>query len=383
MMASKRYTIAFLIDGLSMGGAERLMVPILKHLSRDDFEPRVCVFQTKEGNPMAESIQALDVPVDSLEINRLRDVSALPRLTRYLKENNVKLVHTQLEFANILGNIAAKFMRLPSVCTVHVLPPEEVKLKTKFHQRAEWTSLRMFCDRIVSVSEEARTYHLDIAGFSPEKITTIYNGIDLMEFRKSGRADRNAIRRELGIPGNANLMTTVAVLRQPKGIEFMIRALPAVLAADPLAYYLVVGSGPHHDVLIEEVAKVGVKDRVIFAGLRKDVPDLLAASDLFVLPTLTEALPTVLAEAMAVGLPIVASAVGGVPEMVTNGVNGRLVSPGVPAELSDACIDLLSSPEKRKSMGGRGLEIVDEKFSIARQVGQMRELYLDLLSRHE
>ena len=383
MMASKRYTIAFLIDGLSMGGAERLMVPILKNLSTHDFEPRVCLFQTKEGNPMAESIQALDVPVDSLEINRLRDVSALPRLTRYLKENNVKLVHTQLEFANILGNIAAKFMRLPSVCTVHVLPPEEVKLKTKFHQRAEWTSLRMFCDRIVSVSEEARTYHLDIAGFSPEKITTIYNGIDLMEFRKSGRADRNAIRRELGIPGNANLMTTVAVLRQPKGIEFMIRALPAVLAADPLAYYLVVGSGPHHDVLIEEVAKVGVKDRVIFAGLRKDVPDLLAASDLFVLPTLTEALPTVLAEAMAVGLPIVASAVGGVPEMVTNGVNGRLVSPGVPAELSDACIDLLSSPEKRKSMGGRGLEIVDEKFSIARQVGQMRELYLDLLSRHE
>lgn len=383
MMAAKRYTIAFLIDGLSMGGAERLMVPILKHLSRDDFEPRVCVFQTKEGNPMAESIQALGVPVDSLEINRLRDISALPRLTRYLKENNVKLVHTQLEFANILGNIAAKFMRLPSVCTVHVLPPEEVKLKTKFHQRAEWTSLRMFCDRIISVSEEARTYHLDIAGFWPEKITTIYNGIDLMEFRKSGRADRNAIRQELGIPENANLMTTVAVLRQPKGIEFMIRALPAVLAADPLAYYLVVGSGPHHDVLIEEVAKVGVKDRVIFAGLRKDVPDLLAASDLFVLPTLTEALPTVLAEAMAVGLPIVASAVGGVPEMVTDGANGRLVSPGVPVELSDACIDLLSSPEKRKSMGSRGLEIVDEKFSIDRQVGQMRELYLDLLSRHE
>ncbi|MBI5842255.1 MAG: glycosyltransferase [Chloroflexi bacterium] len=382
-MAAKRYTIAFLIDGLSMGGAERLMVPILKHLSRDDFEPRVCVFQTKEGNPMAESIQALGVPVDSLEINRLRDISALPRLTRYLKENNVKLVHTQLEFANILGNIAAKFMRLPSVCTVHVLPPEEVKLKTKFHQRAEWTSLRMFCDRIISVSEEARTYHLDIAGFWPEKITTIYNGIDLMEFRKSGRADRNAIRQELGIPENANLMTTVAVLRQPKGIEFMIRALPAVLAADPLAYYLVVGSGPHHDVLIEEVAKVGVKDRVIFAGLRKDVPDLLAASDLFVLPTLTEALPTVLAEAMAVGLPIVASAVGGVPEMVTDGANGRLVSPGVPVELSDACIDLLSSPEKRKSMGSRGLEIVDEKFSIDRQVGQMRELYLDLLSRHE
>ncbi|MEW6401729.1 MAG: glycosyltransferase, partial [Chloroflexota bacterium] len=115
----KEYRIAYLIDGLSMGGAERLMVPILKHLSRADFEPRVCVFKVKDGNPMTESIRALGVPVDCLHIERLRDVSAVPRLVRYLKEHQIDLIHTQLEFSNTLGNLASKLAGLPSVCTVH------------------------------------------------------------------------------------------------------------------------------------------------------------------------------------------------------------------------------------------------------------------------
>ena len=108
----------------------------------------------------------------------------------------------------------------------------------------------------------------------------------------------------------------------------------------------------------------------------------LAASDVFVLPTLTEALPTVLAEAMALGLPIVASAVGGIPEMVSNGRNGYLVNPRNPSELADVCRKLLSSPESRTSMGDEGLEIVQQKFNIETQVRQMRELYLDLLRRY-
>jgi len=118
---------------------------------------------------------------------------------------------------------------------------------------------------------------------------------------------------------------------------------------------------------------------VIFAGLRNDIPRLLSASDIFVLPTLTEALPTVLAEAMAARLPIVACAVGGVPEMVTDGENGRLVSAGIPRELSDACIALLAVPEVRKKMGEKGWQIVNEKFNIQEQVGQLGKLYLELI----
>src|SRR4029450_7587873 len=117
--------------------------------------------------------------------------------------------------------------------------------------------------------------------------------------------------------------------------------------AHPKTYYLIVGGGSHHEALIEEVNRTGVGERVIFAGMRRAVPRLLAASDIFVLPTLTEALPTVLAEAMAAKLPIIASRVGGVPEMVMDGQNGCLVEPEDVDGLANACIGLLANPEKR------------------------------------
>lgn len=381
--SARKYKIAYLIDGLSMGGAERLMVPILKHLSRAFFEPYVCALQAKDGNPMAAELEALDVPVECLNIRHLRDLDAIPRLTRYLKGIRADLVHTQLEAANILGNISAKLLRLPSVCTIHVMPSLAVKPKTRLHQKVEWFILRNFCDRVISVSEEARKYHIQISGSSTGQTTTIYNGIDLLAFFPADHpAQRDAVRKELRIPPNANVLVTVAVLRPPKGIQFMIRALPAVLASHPNTHYLVVGDGPHQDALIQEANKAGVSQRVIFAGMRQDVPRILAASDIFVLPTLTEALPTVLAEAMAARLPIVASRVGGIPEMVTNGQNGLLLAPQDQDGLASACKHLLDNPEKRLDMGAEGWKIVSRKFNINRQVEQLEELYTEQLQAY-
>ena len=377
---ARKYKIAYVIDGLSMGGAERLMVPILKYLSRADFEAHVCALQSKDGNPMAEEIRALGIPVDCLEIKHLRDLNALPRLIKYLKGIDADLVHTQLEFANILGNISAKYLRLPSVCTIHIMPSLDVKTKLKFHQRAEWLALRHFCDHVISVSEEAREYHLHISGTTADRVSTIYNGIDLSGFLSLDRElEREAVRTEFGIPSDANLLTTVAVLRPQKGIQFMIRALPEVLASNSNTYYLVIGDGSHRNTLIEEAKKSNINHRVIFAGMRKDITCLLAASDIFVLPTLTEALPTVLAEAMAAKLPIIASRVGGVPEMVADGQNGCLVEAEDVEGLATACNQLLGDSEKRVTMGDEGWNIVNQKFNIERQVEKLEELYIEQL----
>ncbi len=381
---ARKYKIAYVIDGLGMGGAERLMVPSLKHLNRDDFEAYVCALQSKDGNPMAEEIRALGIPVECLEIKRLRDWNALPRLTGYLKRIGADLVHTQLEFANILGNISAKYLRLPSVCTIHVMSSLDVKTKTKLHQRVEWFALRHFCDRVISVSEEARQYHLTISGAPASQVTTLYNGIDLSGFVNIDRArERAAVRSEFKIPPDATVLTTVAVLRPPKGIQFMIRALPSILASYPNAYYLIVGDGSHRDALLEEVQKADVKDRVIFAGMRKDVARLLAASDIFVLPTLTEALPTVLAEAMAAHLPIVASRVGGIPEMIVDGQNGCLVEPEDLNSLHSACRQLIGNSGIRQTMGVAGWQTADQKFNIERQVDKLEELYFAQLKAYE
>ena len=384
MSMAKSSNIVYMIDGLGLGGAERLMIPLLANLNREVFSPRVCVFQVRNGNPIAEDLKALGVPVDLLPIPYLRDLSALPRLWRYLRDAQADLVHTQLEFANILGNLAAKGARLPSVCTVHTIPSQEdMKTKTRLHQDVEFFCLRNFCDMVISVSEEADRFHKQVGRLSPRKTTTIYNGIDLARFTaESQRADPQAVRREFGIPAAASLFITVAVLRELKSIQFIIQAMPAILTQQPEARYLIVGDGYYRAQLVEEVRRQGVENRVIFAGARKDIPALMSAADVFVLPTLTEALPTVLAEAMAARLPIVASRVGGVPEMVTDGVNGRLLEPGDPRQLAETCLELLTRPEFRAEMGGRGRSIVEQKFDVRVQAEHLRTLYQRLMEAY-
>ena len=253
----------------------------------------------------------------------------------------------------------------------------------KAHQQVEWLSLRFFCNRVISVSEEARQYHISISNSAPKKVVTMYNGIDLTPFHEMNREqERLAVRRELGIAPDATVISTVAVLREPKGIQYLIRALPAILASFPAVRYLIVGDGAYRDELKEEVEKSGVVEYVIFAGMRRDIAHVLSAADLFVLPTLTEALPTVLAEAMASRLPIIASAVGGVPEMIIDGENGQLVTAGNVQELEQACKRLIADPALRMRMGEAGWQTVNRKFNITEQVRQLENLYLDLIKAY-
>ena len=160
----------------------------------------------------------------------------------------------------------------------------------------------------------------------------------------------------------------------------MLDAMPAVLTAVPDAHYLIVGDGDYRPELEAQMAQLAIDERVHFAGQRRDVADLLAASDLFVLPTLTDALPTVLMEAMALHLPLLATAVGGVPEMVQNGYNGLLVPPGSASQLAQATIALLQDEAKRREMGENGRLLVEQKFNIQRQAAELASLYRTLLS---
>lgn len=376
---SKKITIVYIIDGLGMGGAERLMVPILRHLNRDLFEPRVCVLQNKDGNPMEKELLALGVSVDQLPILHLRDLTAIHRLNSYLKNVNASLVHTQLEFANIFGNIAAKFSGLPSVSTIHTMPSHNISRKMKVHQALEMFVLRYFCERIIAVSEEAGFHHLKIGYSHPDQIRTIYNGIDLSNYTELDQVTCAAsVRAEFSLPANSKLITTVAVLRELKGIQYMIAAFPEILLKNQDVYYLIVGDGSHRNKLEQSTEILGLKSQIIFTGKRNDIPRLLSASNIFVLPTLTEALPTVLAEAMAAHLPIIASHVGGIPEMI-NHENGILLPPKDVQALSEACNILLADPQKCNHMGEAGWKIVNQKFNVVTQVESLKNLYLELI----
>jgi glycosyltransferase involved in cell wall biosynthesis len=165
------------------------------------------------------------------------------------------------------------------------------------------------------------------------------------------------------------------VLRPPKGIDFMIRAMPEILSIHPEARYLIAGDGEHETMLRTLASQLDLDDRIIFAGRRSDIPALLAASDLFVLPSLTEALPTVLAEAMAAGLPIVATTVGGIPEMVKQDVNGILVPPRDGGQLARACCRLLNDPDRGSALGSQGRHIADSHFNIDAHIRRLGAIY--------
>lgn len=373
-----RKRIVFLIDGLGMGGAERLLVIYLQYLDRTRFEPRVCVMQVKNGNPMAAEIEKLGVPMDTVPVKRLADPSALPQLLGYLRRVRPAVLHTQLEFSDTLGCTAARLLGIPAVSTLHTADAPEKGEKSYRRLKLRWWILRHITTRVIAVSAGTRRHHLRVGKLPPEKVVTLHNGIDLSRFIPIPPAEKALLRVSLGIPAEAPVLITVAVLRPPKGIHFLLEALPDILNVVPETRYLIVGDGDHREKLKSIAAEKGVSDRVIFAGTRRDIPQLLAIADIFVLPTLTEALPTVLAEAMAAGKPIIASHVGGVPEMVDDGRNGLLIPPAAPRELTGACLKLLENPERAQEMGRAGRQIVAERFDIRRQVRRLEELYLDV-----
>jgi len=375
--------IIWMIDSLGPGGAEQLMPAVLKHLMDAGFNIRVCALQVRLGNPIASELERIGIPVDFVPVPNLRDPLNIIRVLTYLRFHKPQIVHTQLEFSDVLGTLGAKILGIPSVSTLHTLDSfAEKRSSSSWRLRIRWFILRMFSDRIIAVSEKTRIHHLQSGKLGPDKVITLYNGIDISRFKNKDQYQRTKIRQELNIPIDSLIIITVAVLREPKGIQNMISAFPVILEQVPNAHYLIVGDGPYAESLQDLVTALAIQDHVTFAGHRTDIPALLACSDLFVLPTLKDALPTVIIEALAAEKPIVASDIGGVPEIIENKVNGLLVQPGDLSSLSTACLSLIKNSEQTRQIILAGSNIVQQKFSIDVQIEKLSTLYEELLASH-
>jgi glycosyltransferase involved in cell wall biosynthesis len=371
--------VLYLIDSLGHGGAEHLLASYLPHMAARGVEPTVVALQNRDGNPIGRRVEAEGVQVTDLEIARLRQPSAYPRVARAVRAARPDLVHTQLQFADILGTIAARRYGVPAVSTLHTLEAPEDGSRESWRRRVAAAVLRRYADRVITVSENARGFAIGRIRLPSKLVVTVHNGIDVTRF-VAAPGDRTSVRAELGIPQQADLVATVAVLREPKGIQDAIAAVPHIAARIPGVHYLVVGDGPHRSELERLAASTGMPDRFTFCGNRTDINRMLAAPDLFLLPSHTEALPTVVAEAMASGLPIVATTVGGTPEMVDTDA-GILVPPHDPRRLGEAVVDLLNTPARCRSFGERGAAIAAERFDINGQASRLVDTYLEVLDR--
>jgi glycosyltransferase involved in cell wall biosynthesis len=372
--------VLWMIDSLGPGGAESLMPTLLKDLRGQGAESRVCVLRVRAGNPIAAELVKAGIEVDLIPVRNLRNLSALGRIIKYMREYHPDVVHTQLETSDILGTLAARYLNIPSVSTIHTLEMPNRKFKKYWRNWLHWNCLEHLANKVIVVSEATR-HHYARQGFKDAKLTTIYNGIDAIRFQKN-EEERNAKTQMLAIPEESKVITTVAVLREAKGIIYMLEALPAILKEIPQTYYVIAGDGDQR-IFLESASKLsGIAGHVIFLGHRKNIAEILAASDLFVYPTLRDALPTALFEAMAAGVPIVASQVGGVPEIVENNVSGLLVPPADPKKLAQACTRLLTDPELAKRLSSEACRTVLQRFDVRRHSNELLKIYEEVMKRH-
>ena len=374
--------VLYLIDSLRPGGAEQLMATWLPRVRDLGVTPVVAAMQVREGNPLAEPLRRAGIEVRVLGIERLRQRDAVDRVRNEVERAQPDLLHAQLEFSTILGTRVARSKGIPTVATIHTIEQPRPFTRDGLRERLMHRALRTRTDRVIAVSKRARDHIVATASLPRNRVIALWNGIDLAPFRTPsvGRGD---IRAELGIPVKAPLIVTVAVLRQPKGVQDMIEAMSQIGDRLPNAHYLVVGDGAHRAELEALVGRLDLADRVLFSGRRDDVADLLGASDVFALPSHTEALPTVVIEAMAAGLPVVATDVGGIPEMVERGGTALLVPPHRPDALADAVGRLIASPRQATAMGRAGARLAAERFDVRRHAAFLVDEYRHLAARRE
>lgn len=362
-----------LIDSLSYGGAEKLLATLAGTREAGVFDLAVLSVAPRSSGrtQMLDTLLEAGLEVGFADISRLADPTAVPRLARLLRASGADVVHAHLGYAAILGPVAARLAGLPSVATLHHVPgpisrPESVKERLMVEVPAR-------LGRLVLVSDAARAA---FAARYPQRSSwrVIHNGIDLDRFRVAPAR----LPVELGVPEGAPVVAFVSALREPKGHLDALHAWPRVLRSHPDARLLVVGDGPYRASIESESARLGLSERVLLTGARDDIDRLMQASDLVVLPSHTEALPTALAEAAASGRAVVASRVGGVPETVVHGETGLLVPPHDPRSFGEAVAALLADPATRQRFGARGRALAEERFDRIRWRDRLLDLYREV-----
>jgi glycosyltransferase involved in cell wall biosynthesis len=363
------------VHGISeIGGAEKELLRLLERIDRSRFEPlAVC----PPDGPLRHELERLKVPVHPMRLpawRKLRDLPAIPgtirALARVVKEQRVGLVHVNDYWWGPIGYLAAKRARIP--CVVHIR--QEIELR-----RVKQYRLEKPC-RLIAVSHGIREVAVS-AGIDPARIAVLYSGIDPL--KKVDKADRQRIRALHGLSEKQPVIGTVANLFPRKGCEYLIEATAEIAKKIPDIRCLIVGGegdNRYCEALIGLVRERGLEERVIFAGFQDDVFSHLSAMDLFVLPSLMEGFGIVLIEAMAMEKPVVATEVGGVPEIVEDRVTGFLVPPRNAGALSGKILCLLENRRMAREFGRSGRARVLEHFTADRMVAALQSLYGELIS---
>jgi glycosyltransferase involved in cell wall biosynthesis len=366
----RRLRVLQLLAGCRVGGLERVALTLAERLG-ERFDFRVVAYDDAWG-PLRPAFDAAGAPVRALPRRPGVDLRYPLRLARILRREEIDVVHAHNRTAWFYATLASRLAGgVPVVLTSHDRTAPRLGVRPLQRLCARATT------RAVAVSDIGRRALLATEGFDPSRVVVVRNGADERRFRDG--ADRPAARRALRLPEDAEVVGTVARLHPEKNVPLVVRAFAAVAARRPRARLVVAGDGPELGTCEELARDLRVADRTRFLGERADVTGVLSALDVFALGSDSEGLPVALLEAMACGLPVVATDVGAVAEAVADGTTGTLVPPRDPAAMARALESLLADPARREFLGGSGRARFSADLTAARMAEGYGRVYVDAL----
>jgi glycosyltransferase involved in cell wall biosynthesis len=365
--------LAVLDSPTDQGGAERFALGLVTHLPRDRFEPWVC--STRFATPEASELLA-DAGVSHISLRRTGkfDVHRLSGLAMLLKAGRFDVVHAHMFGSNVWGTVLGKLCNVPVIIAHEHNWSYTGELMRRMIDRH---LIARYATRFVAVSESNRTRMIELEGIPPEKVLVLPTAY--IPHRVTEPTD---IRAELGLAPDARVIGVAATLRVEKALEVMISALGQVVERFPDAHLVIAGDGPQRGALESQVAEMGLGAHVHFLGERRDVTPILKTVDVGALSSDWEGMPLFVLECMTTRTPVVATNVGGLPEVVEDDRTGLLVPPRDPAALADAISSLLGDPERGRRLAAAAAERVDG-FTIDAVAERFAELYEQLVAETE
>ncbi|MFC1807901.1 glycosyltransferase [Candidatus Omnitrophota bacterium] len=363
--------IAYVVWQLEPWGAERVVINLAKNIDRSKFEPYViCI---NEAGSVSDELNDAGIPVITVNKRSKVDIIALFRLIRIFSKYNFDIIHTHMFTSNLWGRIANIFAgKKPLAITEHNVDEWKGKIELTLDK-----ILLPCTDKLICVSEKVKSFYDSKLSLRNGKSVVCHNGVDVTGLSIS--SDRESFREKLGLFGDKKLIAVIGRLVPQKDVGNFLRAFKQICQKRKDVEALIVGDGPLREDLVKVRDELGLKEDVRFLGLRDDIGDILNAIDLLVVPSTREGLSVAILEAMAIGLPVVATDVGGNSECISDGVNGRLVPASDSKALADAIDGLMGEGEDSlRIMREASREMFIGKFTIDKMVKEHERIYCEL-----
>jgi glycosyltransferase involved in cell wall biosynthesis len=366
--------VLHLIGGGEFGGAERHVLSLMQATDQRIITPMLACLC--EG-PFAEMATAAGFTTATWPMKHKLDLAPREKLKAFIAEQGIDLLHTHGVRANFLARPLAARLQLPVVTTFHSDLAFDYRHRLEYWFATALTRIgNRYTDIFIAVSASIARGMAKM-GIPPDKTVTIHNGIDPAAFAKA--LTKTELHNRYGFPEGAKIIGTVARLHPVKGHPVLLHAAARLAPEHPDVFYLLIGDGQERRALEKMAGDLGIARQVVFAGFVEEVESLYAALDIFCLPSLMEGMGLSLVESMFCETPVVASRVGGIPELVTDGVDGLLVPPENSTALADALQRLLNDPEYGRQLATRG-KITAGRFTITAMARQVEAVYQKLLA---